>query len=250
MNNSRNFPPDTSNKSSFISLKKEINKKIKDTLFDDNSLFLSSSFNFFCSNYNCSELAQEGKNISNLIENLPFLSEEKALVENSSNIITPEKEKNKSNKKLIDSEDDKSSSFGSKQTKSTQNEENKHKLNIGLLNCSVLSNLLNMNNNINNELNDLDKEKIKQKIVDLGKEIKNGENDIKNDCLRKNVCLKLYKAFNFGLKKFNLEENEIRNICLYIEKKGRIIDSTMTNKYKEFIENVLQAISSEKIISN
>jgi hypothetical protein len=60
------------------------------------------------------------------------------------------------------------------------------------------------------------------------------------------VCLKLYKALNFALKIRNLKENEIKNICLYIETQGRIIDSSMTNKYKEFIENFFKKISNEK----
>ena len=121
MNNSRNFTQDISNKNSFISLKNEINSKIKESLFDENSLFLSSSFNYFCSNYNSSELSQEGINISNLLNNMPLLDEDEALGNLANNIF--KKEKNKSLKKLSESEDDKSSSFGSKQTKITQNDE-------------------------------------------------------------------------------------------------------------------------------
>ena len=64
MNNSRNFTNEISNKKSFIALKEEINKKIKETLFDQNLLFLSSSFNYFCSTYNSGELSEEAKNIS------------------------------------------------------------------------------------------------------------------------------------------------------------------------------------------
>ena len=83
MNNSRNFTNDISNKSSFISLKNEINKKIKETLFDENSLFLSSSFNYFCSNYNIMDLEEEGKNISNIIENKSINNEEEINERNS-----------------------------------------------------------------------------------------------------------------------------------------------------------------------
>ena len=100
MNNSRNFTQDISNKYSFISLKNEINSKIKESLFDDNSLFLSSSFNYFCSNYNSFELSQEGINISNLINSIPLLNENEALGNISNNIF--KKEKNKSLKKLSD----------------------------------------------------------------------------------------------------------------------------------------------------
>lgn len=77
-----------------------------------------------------------------------------------------------------------------------------------------------------------------------------GKKISKMNVWEKNVCLKLYKAFHFGLKKLKLDDNEIKDICLYIEKQGRIIDNSMTNKYKEFIENVLKKISTEKIISN
>ena len=61
MNKTRNFTNDISNKISFISLKNEINKKIKETLIDDNSPFLSLSFNYFCSNYKSIDLIKEGK---------------------------------------------------------------------------------------------------------------------------------------------------------------------------------------------
>ena len=241
MNNSRNFTQDISNKNSFISLKNEINSKIKESLFDENSLFLSSSFNYFCSNYNSSELSQEGINISNLLNNMPLLDEDEALGNLANNIF--KKEKNKSLKKLSESEDDKSSSFGSKQTKMTQNDENKHKFNIGLIKYSDLLNLLNINENNNNELSKENNEKILSKIREMEKELKNGENGVKNENLRKNVCLKLYKAFHFALKKFALSEDEIKTICLYIEKQGRIIDNSMNEKYKEFIENVFKKIS-------
>ena len=84
----------------------------------------------------------------------------------------------------------------------------------------------------------------------MEKEINIGENGVKNENLRKNVCLKLYKAFHFALKKFALSEYEIKTICLYIEKQGRIIDSSMNGKYKEFIKNIFKKISFDKLISN
>lgn len=244
MNNSRNFPQEISNKSSFISLKNEINSKIKESLFDDNSLFLSSSFNYFCLNYNSSELSQEGINISNLLNNLPLLEEEEAL-KNISNMNEDKKENIKTKKKLSESEDEKSSSFGSKQTKSSQNDENKPKYNIRFLKYSDLFNLLNLNENNNNE-NELiyeNKEKLIEKIKEMEISIKNGEIEVGNENLRKNVCLKLFKALQFALKKFDLKENEIKIICLFIEKQGRIIDNSMNEKYKKFIENVFKRIS-------
>lgn len=252
MNNSRNFAPDISCKHSFMSLKDEINTKIKESLFDVNSLFISSSFNDFCINYDSSDLSQEGITISNRLDNLLTLEEEQAL-KNNSNINEIKTEKSKSEKKLSESEDDKSSSFGSKQTKTTQNEENKHKFNIGLIKYSDLLNLLNINENENigdSALNEINKEKILLKIREKEEEMKNEKIQIKNENLRKNVCLKLYKALHFAFKKFDFKEGEIKNICLYLERKGRILDSSMNDKYKEYIENIFKRISLDKIGSN
>ena len=257
MNNSRNFTNDISNKISFISLKNEINEKIKETLFDEKSLFLSSSFNYFCTNYKSTELAEEGKNISNLLDNISTLNEEEIIENNSIGSngqkgILPSTE---SKKKSSESEDEKSSSFGSKFTKISQVEENKKKLKINILTNSDLLNLLDISNenkvglnndNYNND-EELKTEKIKFKINEIENNIKNyGNIDVKNNYLRRMVCLKLYKALNFALKNLNLKENEIKNICLYIEAQGRAIDNSMTSKYKEFIENIFKKISNEK----
>ena len=247
INNSRNFTNDISNKFSFISLKKEINKKIKETLLDDTSLFLSSSsFNYVCSNYNSIELVEEGKNISSLLDNISTLNEEQ-IVENSSTVSNAQNKE--INKKSNESEDEGSISFGSKLTHKSQNEENKQKYNINLLNYSDLINLLDIENNIETnvgELYEINEETIKMKLNELKSEIQTNENiEIRNYYLRKMVCLKLYKALNFALKNFNLNKNDIKAICLYFENKGRIIDNTMTNKYKEFIQNVLKKISSD-----
>ena len=248
MNNYRNFSPDISNKNSFISLKDEISKKIKEALFDHNSLFSSSSFNFFCSNYNNTEIVQEGINISKLLDNLSSLEYGDTLG-NHINISNKKDEKLKKHKKLSDSDDDKSTSFGSKQGKIIQNEENKQKLNIGLLKYNDLFNLLDITGT-NNEICEVDKEKVILKIKEIENEMKGDKDDIKNECLRKNVCLKLYKAFSFALKNFDFKESDIKHLCLYIEKKGRIIDNTMNDKYKEFIEGVLKRISCEALIQN
>ena len=264
MNNTRNFTNDISNKTSFISLKNEINKKIKETLFDDNSLFLSSSFNYFCSNYKSIDLIEEGKNISNILNNISTNNEEEINENyNSNSVIISEKKEgsshvgSQSKKRLNESEDEKSSSFGSK---ISQLEEKKKKYKICLLNDNNLFYLLNIksndyenkndenekNNIINtNELNVLNKEKIKIKINELENKIKNINIKIKNKYLRKMVCLKLFKMLNFGLKNFNLKDNEIKIICVYIETQARMADNSMTNKYKEFIENIFKNISGE-----
>lgn len=263
MNNTRNFTNDISNKTSFISLKNEINKKIKETLFDDNSLFLSSSFNYFCSNYKSIDLIEEGKKISNILDNISTNNEEEINENyNSNSVVISEKKAgsshggSESKKKLNEFEDEKSSSFGSK---ISHIEEKKKKYKICLLNNNDLLYLLNINNNytnknneneinsnINNkQINDLDKENIKLKINELENEIKSINIEIKNKYLRKMVCLKLFKALNYGLKNYNLKENDIKSLCLYIEIQARIIDNSMTNKYKEFIENIIKNISYE-----
>ena len=273
MNNSRNFANEISNKNSFISLKEEINKKIKETLFDQNLLFLSSSFNYFCSNYNSQELLDEAKNISDLLDNLSMPNEEEknennflAYNPNTKEIGIGDKDVTDSKKKFSESEDEKSSSFGSKFTKISQVEENKQKLNICLVKYPELIKLLDIKNdkknenenninmekiNGNNICKENDEKKLKMKISQMENEIENNKNiEIKNCYLRKMVCLKLYKALHFALKNFELDENQIKHICLYLEIQGRILDISMGLKYKEFIETVLKRISVDKILSN
>ena len=104
-------------------------------------------------------------------------------------------------------------------------------------------------NDINININDT--KKVKQRILELENDIENNKDiKIKNRYLRKMVCLKLYKALHFALKNLELDENQIKIICLYIEIQGRILDTSMSVKYKEFIENILKKISVDKIISN
>ena len=260
MNNSRNFTNDISNKSSFLSLKNEIHKKIKDTLFDNNSLFLSSSFNEFYTNGKISLLDEEGKKLSDILGNLNSINQEEIQENNdimssvqsnplpAPTIVPPI---NISKNISIQSEDEKSFSFESKMTKSSQIEQNK-KYNLCLIKYTDLLNLLNINkknkNNKNKEINTFDKKVFQSKINELKSEIDNNKNlIIKNNYLRKMVCLKLYKALHFALKNFDLDEDQIKHICLYIEIQGRLLDMTMGIKYKEFIENILKRISAEKI---
>ena len=257
MNNSRNFTNDISNKSSFLSLKNEIHKKIKETLFDNNSLFLSSSFNEFCTNGKISLLDEEGKKLSDILGNLNSINQEEIQENNdimssvqsnplpAPTIVPPI---NISKNISIQSEDEKSFSFESKMTKSSQIEQNK-KYNLCLIKYTDLLNLLNINKknkNIDNkEINTFDKKVFKSKINELKSEIDNNKNlIIKNNYLRKMVCLKLYKALSFSLKDFHLDKNDIQNICIYLEFRARVIDESMTIKYKEFIENIFKKVSS------
>ena len=83
------------------------------------------------------------------------------------------------------------------------------------------------------------------KIKEVGKEMNDG---VKKENSRKNVCLKLYKAFKFALKRLNMKDSDIRNICLYIEQKGRMLDNSMSDQYKKYIGNILKKLSSQKMI--
>ena len=166
---------------------------------------------------------------------------------------TESKKKSKSN----DSDEEKSSSFGSKYSKFSNIEEKKQKFKICKLDYNDLLYILDIDKNYKKlncensidmnkkEIINFDKEKIELKINELENIIKNSSVEIKNRYLRKIVCLKLHKALNYGLKNYNLRESDIKIICLYIENQGRIIDNSMTDKYKEFINNIFKNISCE-----
>ena len=66
---------------------------------------------------------------------------------------------------------------------------------------------------------------------------------VKNNFLRKMACVKLYKAFKFLFKKYNIKKQSIRKFCKFIEDKARKVDYDMGLKYKEYIINVLKSIS-------
>jgi hypothetical protein len=66
---------------------------------------------------------------------------------------------------------------------------------------------------------------------------------IKNNFLRKMACVKLYKAFKFLFKNYNIKKQSIRKFCKFIEDRARKTDYDMGLKYKEYIINVLRSIS-------
>lgn len=66
---------------------------------------------------------------------------------------------------------------------------------------------------------------------------------VKNYFLRKMACVKLYKAFKFLFKNYNIKKQSIRKFCKFIEDKARKTDYDMGLKYKEYIINVLKSIS-------
>ena len=214
---------------------------------------------YFCSNYNIIDLDEEGKNIFNIIEYKLIFNEEELYESNFSNNIENKAlfQGNGSIKKCKskESEDEKSSSFVTKFSKNSNIEVKKQKYKITNINYSDLLYILDIDKNYKKlddenildmnkkELINFDKEKIELKINELENIIKKSNFEIKNRCLRKNVRLKLYKALYFGLKKINLRD--IKIICLYIENQGKLIDNSMTDKYKEFIDNIFKNISHE-----
>ena len=263
INNPRNFPNDISNKKSFTDLKNAIKNKILETLFDDNSLFSSNAFNYFCSNELNYSFETEGKNIikeidsilNNITDNINLKDQLNTDINTNYKLKKVRsrfsyKCKTKEKKKQIsESEDDKSSSFGSKQTKVTQIED-KQKFNIYLMNNNSLINLFNSIEDgkfIDIDIkiaNNLDKENAVKKIKSLNT---NEKEKIKCEdeklILKKNVCIKLYKALSFALKKLNFSTNEVKKICLYIEKKARSQDNNMGIKYKDYVKNILKKLS-------
>jgi hypothetical protein len=41
-----------------------------------------------------------------------------------------------------------------------------------------------------------------------------------------------------------MKDSDIRNICLYIEQKGRMQDNSMSDQYKKYSGNILKKLSS------
>ena len=244
-------------------MKNTIKNKIIETLFDDNLLFSSNAFNYFCSKELNYSFENEGKNISKEIDVILKNAEgdmnlkDQLKADNKINnhikkVRSRFKYKYKTketNKKMSESEDDKSSSFGSKQTKVTQVED-KQKFNICLLDNDSLINLFNSLENKNmldidiKTENNLDKENAIKKIKSLNINETGKITSVDEKLLlRKHACLKLYKAFSFALRKLNFNINEVKNICLYIENKARVQDNSMETKYKDYIKNILKKIS-------
>ena len=124
----------------------------------------------------------------------------------------------------------------------------KNKIHISSLNNSQLLEFLNyidvkQSNGIKGTIN-------KDQIIHKFEEIINNYNICDkqelghiNFYLRKNVCVKLYKSFSFLFKKYKINENKIKQFCIYIEKKARIVDFEMGTQYKEYIIKILKKLS-------
>lgn len=156
-------------------------------------------------------------------------------------------------------EDEKSLTYDSKFSHNEFLEnKNKNKYNIISMNNNSLFEILNKiskenNSNIeslNKFNNDIPNTKItNQQIIEKVEEIveKNGNGIdnlmVKNCYLRKMACIKLYKAFCCLFKNYNIHNNQIQNLCKFIEHNARFKDIDMKSQYKEYIFNILKNIS-------
>ena len=99
------------------------------------------------------------------------------------------------------------------------------------------------NNDISNKK--ITNQQIIEKIEEIVKKKGNGNDNlmVKNCYLRKMACIKLYKAFCCLFKNYNIHNNQIKNLCKFIEHNARNKDIDMKSQYKEYIFNILKKIS-------
>ena len=157
---------------------------------------------------------------------------------------------NKKNINYFSEDEEKSLNLISKEIKNDNNKDrDAHRIYIPRLNNIKIYNFLNF---IKQKENKYIKIKInKEHIINIIEEIINDSNNvndnreinIKNDYLRKNACLKLYKAFTFIFKKYNIKDIKIKQLCRIIENRGRQIDNNMGSTYKEYIINILKNLT-------
>ena len=155
----------------------------------------------------------------------------------------------KKNISLFSEEDEKSLELLNKEL-------NENRINITHMNNISLYNFLNSfeddyekENMLKRRIN---REHIIRKFEEIANLYEDEENEynayeyvgrVKNNFLRKMACVKLYKAFKFLFKKYNIKKQSIRKFCKFIEDKARKVDYDMGLKYKEYIINVLKSIS-------
>lgn len=146
-------------------------------------------------------------------------------------------------------EGEKSLSLLSKEIKNENTDINldKNKIYISEISSSKIFNFLNFLEQKDNKIiiKNINKEDVIQKLNEIvnHNNIDDNKKDIKNDFLRKSACVKLYKTFSFLLRKYNINEEEIKKLCRIIENKARIFDNEMGKFYKEYIINVLKNLA-------
>ena len=154
----------------------------------------------------------------------------------------------KKNISLFSEEDEKSLELLNKEL-------NENRINITHMNNISLYNFLNSFDDYEKEnvlKRRINREHIIRKFEEIANLYEDEENEynayeyvgrVKNNFLRKMACVKLYKAFKFLFKKYNIKKQSIRKFCKFIEDKARKVDYDMGLKYKEYIINVLKSIS-------
>ena len=154
----------------------------------------------------------------------------------------------KKNISLFSEEDEKSLELLNKEL-------NENRINITHMNNISLYNFLNSFDDYEKEnvlKRRINREHIIRKFEEIANLYEDEENEynayefggrVKNNFLRKMACVKLYKAFKFLFKKYNIKKRSIRKFCKFIEEKARKVDYDMGLKYKEYIINVLKGIS-------
>ena len=233
-------------------------KKFKKNLEDDYDIIILDEYekekdNIINKDNHSEEKPQNNKNDNHLNKN-EF--KPKSSIFSNANISSGHSTERKNN---LYSEDEKSFTYDSKFSHNELAEnKNKNKYNIISMNNNSLFDILNIiskDNNSNMEVldkfnNEIPNKKItNQQIIEKVGEIveKNGNgNDnlmVRNCYLRKMACIKLYKAFCCLFKNYNIHNNQIQNLCKFIEHNARNKDIYMKSQYKEYIFNILKNIS-------
>ena len=271
LNNPRNFQNQITNKKIFIDLNKFLNTKIIETLFDSN-LISNSIINQEINKIQLDEEEQEICDIINKIKNgededIIIIEEEynddinkeindeneEKRCDNYNLSNTNNSSRSSTEKKILYSEEEKSITYIDKLIKKV---EDKNKFIIIPMNNNSLYDLLNyisfndnnpilrkLNNYNNNKNIRITNQQIIEKVGDINRNIINNELIVKNSYLRKDACLKLYKAFCIIFKDYDIQKNHIKDLCKIIEYNARNQDLDMKSKYKQYIWHILKKMS-------
>ena len=198
-------------------------------------------------NKNINGVKGNEKNIFEKEIDNPFINDiSNSTSNNNSYLSTNNSGQSSTLKKNINSfseEDEKSISLLSRERKNENFKRNK--IYISQLNNAKLFDFINFIEQKENKFlkMKISKEKVIQKIEEIINRNNNNELEVQNNYLRKNACVKLFKAFSFLFKKYKLKDSKIKQFCKYIENKARRIDYEMGILYKEYIINILKNLT-------
>ena len=198
-------------------------------------------------NKNINGVKGNEKNIFEKEIDNPFINDiSNSTSNNNSYLSTNNSGQSSTLKKNINSfseEDEKSISLLSRERKNENFKRNK--IYISQLNNAKLFDFINFIEQKENKFlkMKISKEKVIQKIEEIINRNNNNELEVQNNYLRKNACVKLFKAFSFLFKKYKLKDSKIKQFCKYIENKARRIDYEMGFLYKESIINILKNLT-------